>query len=280
MEGYYEYKHDRSVKTGIGWIEHHISMPAHFHSTLELMYCAEGELSVTVEDKTVTLHPGEIMVASSFDVHAIKSVVDGIYYCLQISRYLLTEWNETLNNYTFSEPKITDDEAGSMLAIMRLLYMINYNIGSYKDLFSSREEKDATRVHLAIGLMNLIMKRCTLVPRRRRVGHVPDAVSYIQHHFREKLLLPDIARALLCNAQQLSLQFRETMHTSISGYINDLRTVEAQRLITRQPELSLSDVAELCGFQSMRSMLRAFRSMYGCTPSEMKQNTQTGANHF
>jgi AraC-like DNA-binding protein len=58
-------------------------------------------------------------------------------------------------------------------------------------------------------------------------------------------------------------------------YITSLRTTMACRLLSEQPELSLAEIAEHVGFQSMRSMLRAFRRHYNCAPSEMKKPQST-----
>ena len=62
---------------------------------------------------------------------------------------------------------------------------------------------------------------------------------------------------------------------SVPQYITSLRTTMVCRLLSEQPELSLSEIAGQTGFQSMRSMLRAFRQHYNCTPSEMKRGNIT-----
>ncbi|MBQ8510243.1 MAG: helix-turn-helix transcriptional regulator [Clostridia bacterium] len=271
MDSYYEAKQDNIMELG-AWTEKLINIPPHFHNCLEFIYVAEGVMDAVIDNRACVIPQGYMTMISSFTVHAMKSRVRGINYVVQIPRSSLPEWDIMLDNQTFAETSLKDDENQSLLSIFRLMYDLNCQNGIFNGLYPTLEERDTQLRLLGASLVSIVIRRCPLVPRQCMTNLIADAVSYIQQNFRRKLLLSDISRALYCNSQQLSTYFRQVMHISINDYITSLRTMEVNRLLNAHPELKLEEIAERSGFQSMRSMLRAFRDRYSCTPSEIKRD--------
>ncbi len=60
--------------------------------------------------------------------------------------------------------------------------------------------------------------------------------------------------------------------TSFTKYINILRISNAVDLLQNDNEISVSDVAERCGFSTLRSFNRCFKELTGYPPTEIPKN--------
>ncbi len=75
---------------------------------------------------------------------------------------------------------------------------------------------------------------------------------------------------ILQTQKELSLNFKKTMNMSIVAYIDQVRTLEAGRLLNATSKTTVETVMLESGFKSTRSFLRHFKNIYGCTPTEYK----------
>lgn len=64
------------------------------------------------------------------------------------------------------------------------------------------------------------------------------------------------------------------MNMSILNYIDRTRVLEAARLLSTNPQMTVEAVMLESGFKSSRSFLRHFKSIYGCTPTEYRSKPQ------
>lgn len=269
MESYYDARVDvlRSVSA---WSQVNGGVQLHFHDCTELVYIRSGQVTAMVDGASQILHAGDILLISGFTHHSLSLSKECVYYVVTIPRNLLPEWNLQLDYQTFSRCFIHDDAAHTLSTLIITLHDIHEYQGMFAKNFFTAEERDMELRLLSAALFKMIVRLSPLVPKKRLTVPVADAVHYINCHYREKLLVSDIAKAVYSNAQQLSEQFRAVMHVSISDYICSLRTAEAARLLIEYPELKLDDVIQRSGFQSTRSLFRAIRDQYGCTPCEMR----------
>jgi AraC-like DNA-binding protein len=92
-------------------------------------------------------------------------------------------------------------------------------------------------------------------------------ISYITGHALEKITLESAARALGISISHLSHFFSEQLHTNFRGFINAIR-IEKARLMMRDPNLTLTEICDACGYTNMRTFRRAFQQEVGCLPSD------------
>lgn len=265
MDSFYEAFNDKN-NTPSAWVQSEERMPPHFHNSLEFVGVAEGSMDIMVDGHNETLQKGQIMVAASLSSHSIYSnTPDGKYYCVQIPRDSVAEWNNLLDKSTFENISITD--SFGILELMALMVNI-YQSG----LFEENSEAKASELRLlGSALTGLIIQCSRLVPRRKMTNIIARTVELINLRYREKLRLSDIADELLCSSQVLSLQFREVMGMSVTDYTNSLRVSELKRILTEDPEANLEEASERAGFQSIRTAYRCFEAAFGSTPGKFRQ---------
>jgi LacI family transcriptional regulator len=97
--------------------------------------------------------------------------------------------------------------------------------------------------------------------------HLKEAVKMIDREFKRLLAMDDIAAAAGVSRRQLYLLFQEEMRCSPHDYLMNIRQDHAQQLLTEN-ELSLHEIAHACGFNTPRTLHRAFIQRFGVAPSK------------
>ena len=106
-----------------------------------------------------------------------------------------------------------------------------------------------------------------------RVGmcnpHVASAIERMRTSLEEPMPPSVIARELGISVRQLERLFGRYFNTNPARYYMDLRLDRARHLLL-QTEMSISEVAIACGFQSVGHFSRLYRRGYGTTPSAQR----------
>lgn len=89
--------------------------------------------------------------------------------------------------------------------------------------------------------------------------------------WRQKgLKVSDLATRLGTNATYISASINGQAGKSFPEFLNDYRLRHAQKLMSEQPDRTLSDIADECGFSTEQSFFRSFKARTGFTPQEWK----------
>ena len=115
-------------------------------------------------------------------------------------------------------------------------------------------------------LSGCLFERC----ERSRENSFTRAIEYMDAHFTEDVTLERVAHATGQHPVTLSKIFPKYSSMSFHHYLQYLRTSYAARLIQRE-EMTLTEIAYLSGFGSVRSFNRAFLSVYGMVPSRYRE---------
>jgi AraC family transcriptional regulator len=81
--------------------------------------------------------------------------------------------------------------------------------------------------------------------------------------------MKQIAHAAGRHEIHLAREFRRYFGTSVGGYLRQLKTEEAARLLV-QPRADITDIALHCGFASHSHLCRVFKEHFGVTPSQYR----------
>ena len=102
---------------------------------------------------------------------------------------------------------------------------------------------------------------------------LPPAVRktrrYIRSHYRENLKLSVLAENAGLSPYYLSSLFQKSSGESITDYILSVRTKQAERYLLYS-DLSVSDIAGLCGFSDAGYFTKRFRKTTGMTPESYR----------
>ena len=245
----------------------------HFHNCIELLYAETGSFRVIVNGTEYTLRAGDFAAISSFTVHDCISDMPARRWVILIPPSLLGGAAKQLEGKTFANCVRHDD--GTLLALLKLLYCAHKQEGIYALSVPGSAALVQTVRSLSAAAVMTAAAACGLCEQGESSVVLIELLRYLHLHFREPIHIPELARILLCSQKTLSDQFHRVFHMTIGAYINHLRALDVLSVLKENPNMRLTEAAELCGFGSVRSLLRAYKKEFGCTPRQTKNPADT-----
>lgn len=95
--------------------------------------------------------------------------------------------------------------------------------------------------------------------------YIVDVVDFLQHHWSEKLTIPELAEKFHVGTTKLKKDFKHITTETIHGYQLRMQLHAARRLLN-STELPLVQIASECGFTDESHLIRSFRKDLGITP--------------
>lgn len=103
-------------------------------------------------------------------------------------------------------------------------------------------------------------------------------MEYIKSNFSRKITLEQVAACACLSSSHISGIFKKETGITISAYITHVR-IEKSKLLLRQPELTISEIASMCGFEDQSYFTRVFKNHTGISPRKFRENpAQSGSS--
>ncbi|MBQ4117265.1 MAG: helix-turn-helix transcriptional regulator, partial [Clostridia bacterium] len=93
---------------------------------------------------------------------------------------------------------------------------------------------------------------------------------FCNENYMNNIYLEDAAEALHVSKYYISHLLNNKLNISFNDYINSLRITDAVYLLEKK-EGGITEIAQRCGFNTARTFNRAFKSVYGVSPSAYKR---------
>ncbi|MDP5292252.1 AraC family transcriptional regulator [Oceanimonas sp. CHS3-5] len=137
---------------------------------------------------------------------------------------------------------------------------------------SSHPEDQLLGQACAHTLMCALQRHMTVAggrPRRTQLNL--DLIDdYITQHLHRKITVPQLAGCAFLGESQFHLLFKEQTGLSPYQYVLKKRLAEASRLLSNS-QLSLSDIAQHCGFSSQSLFTQVFSRHQGVSPARYRK---------
>jgi len=98
-----------------------------------------------------------------------------------------------------------------------------------------------------------------------------NSLEFIETHLKDNLKTADIANACCCSKSTLEKLFQYVYSISIHGYVIRRRMMLAAKTLIEQPDASILSVAVEYGYNSHEAFARAFKEIWNCNPSEIRE---------
>lgn len=109
------------------------------------------------------------------------------------------------------------------------------------------------------------------VKRLTETDDILDRINrYIQEHFSEQISLTQIADHFNYNSSYLSRIYKQAMREGLNEHITRIR-IEAACQMLHGSKMSISEIAEHCGFQTTKYFITVFKRMKGMTPKGWRE---------
>lgn len=235
--------------------------PAHFHSSIELLFVEEGELPVTIDGNVRILKRGEGVYCDSFSVHRYLSAKEVVSYSLLGQREYFKRAIALLGDATPQTFFRFDNF--DLLHQMYAFYQENYkNAGGRYATFE--------------GIVNILfaeIAKCNpLQPLKeyKKNTLVCDVLQYAEENPQADLSLAAIAQRVGYSHEYLSRVLHKYLMENWNTYVNRLRVRLADTYLKAYPEKSVLEVAYACGFESPNTFYRAYKKEFAKKPKRDK----------
>lgn len=103
------------------------------------------------------------------------------------------------------------------------------------------------------------------------ISSVNRALQFIDENLDTNLSLEMISKAACFSPYHFHRIFKAITNETLNAYINRKRIEKIASVLLHKPELSISELSLLFGFNSNSSLTRAFKKCYSISPSEFRK---------
>jgi YesN/AraC family two-component response regulator len=109
-----------------------------------------------------------------------------------------------------------------------------------------------------------------------REEFIMDGIAaYIEDRYREDLSLAGLAQMACMNKFSFCRAFKNRFGLSFLSYLNTVRLRKAANLL-EDPHLNVTGIATFVGYDNVAHFGRAFRAVYGMSPTEYRRSGKSG----
>ena len=255
--------------------------PAHWHTTPEIIMPTENIYTVECYNQIITLREGDIVLICPGCIHTLYAPEKGrrIIFQADINPLRFMKEIETLVTIISPLIVITPEDFPSIYDKVKSL------------LLEIKDEYLSSSSFSEVSIYSKTLEIITLIGRSRAATGMktisPDAprkqeeyiekfieiCNYISAHCSDELNLEAVASMSGFSKFYFSKLFKQFTNVSFYKYVNQKRIEKAAEMLT-EPNISITNVALSCGFESLSSFIRMFKIVKGCTPTEFRNMYQ------
>ena len=253
----------------------------HWHSYFEITYVQEGQGNYSVNGQEYMMKPGDIIIFNNVEAHGWKLMGEDMKLLVMIlspefvaeklsvfdSEYLkpFVERGSNFKNRIGGEEPVSHEirkgireiyaewqqqkEGYPLMIKANILRILTMLIRTYQDESKSGE---------------------MLKEKKSAMKRLEQAISYIDHHYSEKITLDEVAAAAYMSSNYFSSYFRKVTGISFSEYVTRIRISHARELL-RDTDKSVTEIAMECGFHNISNFYRLYKKQVGKPPRDEKK---------
>ncbi len=260
------------------------SFPLHWHENFELIYCADGQIQVTVWGKSYVLCAGDLVVLLPHVVHSIEpgGSDSGEYFNIMFHPSLFqgSEGDLCYDKYVvpfLNRKKTLDcyypaDSCFNQTVTPCVLSMLQHRRESYttcelmikSNLFfllhsMIAQSTDAANDHNTLQLSYSRLK---------------NALYYVQKSYDHDITIQEAASQCGFSESHFMKLFKEFTGMSFNAYLVNYR-LELSAKQLAETNLKVIDIMENCGFHNQSYFTRAFHRKYHMTPLKYRKKMRS-----
>lgn len=245
----------------------------HYHQNPEMFYILDGELEVQIDDQTFPLKKGDIILVNANKRHMMNGSEGLLGARFEIDFHLLAEHMESMQLLFWCNTVVDKNDA-----YQDLRNLLDQILSRYF------EKDDKSALHLNalyfetayLLTSNFLVKtddvRVNLENSqdKQRIGQIQN---YIQANYQSEVSLNDLASKLYLSNAYLSKYVKKHLGLTFMEYLNNVRLFHAvdELLYTKK---NMTHIALDNGFPTSAAFTKAFRDVYGESPSEYRKQMQ------
>ena len=230
------------------WVE------LHLHEYSEILYCKKGEGDILINGRNIRLKSKEFIWIPPNYVHQY-AFQNAEFVCAVFSNDFIPLFFSTTEGKRLVVSAIPADELSSTLEGLYLL-------------------KKDQRLKVC-GILNLIAAKVIEHSQFEETNCMDGVllqkvVTYLSTHYKEEIKLGQLAKLFGYNEKYLSHALHSLSGVHYSQLLAFYRIEHAKKLLSQQPQKSITTVAMESGFSAINTFHRVFLKHTGMTPLQYR----------
>lgn len=235
----------------------------HYHDYYELVVFVEGDIEYLCDENVYPVKKGDVIIIPPRSFHLSRLINKSTEY----KRHVFYFFGEQIDKELFClfAKKAKKGEIYNSEKILSLATDIKEQI----------KENCPVKKALCNALFTQII--CTILSdesmKDGKSQTLPEKLnqikSFIDNNYGQINSVSAVANEFYYSREYLSRLFKKYFNTTVNEYINKLRVVESQKLLSKGE--SVTDACYRVGFGSLSTYIRVFNSVTGMTPLEYKK---------
>lgn len=241
--------------------------PWHAHmNEFEVTFVMKGSGKLVVNEKETPVQAGDIYVIPPGTYHRNITNSDGWMEYFVVRFMEESVERELMKCFRELGPAVT--QSGSYFSYFEsacnLLLNLHVTNGGYAD------ETLQTICLGMIQIVQMLLENRALTIRTKSDFSMNDLLVYITEHCEEKITLQSLSERFSISASHLSRMFSKAFHCSPINYLINARMARATEYLGRTDK-SISEIAELVGYDNHFYFTNLFIKRIGCSPTEYRE---------
>lgn len=245
---------------------HGDTMPSmHYHSTYEIYYLDAGGREYFVEDKFFLVKAGDFVLIPKQMMHRT-----GGAYGVRI----LISFSEEFLKKTFTEKAIK-----SMLECFKNTLITPEEEKSvlFKQLLTKlSDSSNSTEFAINLGVLLNELSKCE--DKTNYESQISTIVSYINSNYADIRNIEQISDEFYISKYYLCHLFKKSIGITVIEYLNRIKIKNACNMM-QSTDMSLTEISQVCGFNSSSYFSKVFKEIMGKSPLEYKSFQKVEETH-
>lgn len=245
----------------------------HWHPELELYCVTEGNYELYTGQTTYDLNTGDICIISPGVDHSFRCISQhGMYYSIGFSTRFVG-----LDEGHFFQKNFIEPLGQGTLDFDPVVCLSNPDYICFREpidqIIRTQNDRDKLVMYSsAVAICCALMRRSkpkekTTEGCSKEHNSVQLCVAYIQKNYMHKITLEQLAVLSNLHPNYLCTLFNKYTGSSPMTYLNKVRMQRA-RVLLRETDLSIRQIAEQTGFNSASFFSKRFKAVMGIPPAE------------
>jgi len=258
---------------------YNLTFMPHWHRDVELVYVCRGSLKMGINQESHILYGGDMAIVGSRDIHYFENLQkDTVLYLIIFHPEVVDYPGGWPAEKRFLSPflvsSLVDEGAmdGHILASLRQ---------SIQRIHQEQEEaKEGYPLFIKSRIYDICATLTRYFPsvpidtrteqnRLHNLKRMQAVLQYIDNHYTQRITLEEAASQANLSPFHFSRLFKNTLGMTFKKYVNRVRINHAEALL-QNSDLTITDIAFECGFESIRTFNRVYKSIKGASPSEAR----------
>lgn len=239
----------------------------HFHDAIEIIFTTAGSGTAVCNGEKYRHTAGSVFFAAKNEIHYFTDRSDDIKGLVVDIEPQILFGNASIFRDSIPLSHMWQDPAMEH-PLWDIVNFMCRNIKNRQCLF-----KQDTQTALVSALLTLLADCVELEKATQSNATITQILNYCQEHFAEPLSLEILSKELHLSLSHISRIFSHKLRISFSDYLNSLRLNEAIRIMNTS-KVTVTKVAALAGFPTIRTFNRVFMEKYGITPSQYRKTNK------